>query len=88
MTSQCSEHSWAALSAEDVAEIRRKTRTGRPNGAWLENVSRCSNCGAMEAGVSWYGQLHHVAVTEETPGSPVVRWPTRQTSPGSSMGMG
>lgn len=92
MTTECTEHTWVSLSNEEVADLRKKTRVGRPNMSWLENADRCSQCGSMQAGVSWYGQLHRVPVVEETPGSPVVRWPTRQaggsSSSGGGMGMG
>jgi len=76
------------LSDEEVGDIRRKTRTGRPNGAWLESVSRCSKCGGMEAKVSWYGQIHSAAVSVSD-GNPTIHWPTRQgQASGGAMGMG
>jgi hypothetical protein len=87
MTTGC-EHTLEPLLDDEVGDIRRKTRTGRPNGAWLEGVSRCSKCGSMEARVSWYGQIHTTAVSIND-GNPTVHWPTRQgQTSGGGMGMG
>jgi hypothetical protein len=86
MTTDC-EHTRESLPDEEIADIRRKTRTGRPNGAWLEGVSRCSKCGALEARVSWYGQVLPAAVTVSDTETKV-HWPTRQQASGGAMGMG
>jgi hypothetical protein len=76
------------LSDEATGDIRRKTRTGRPNGAWLEGVSQCGKCGEYEAKVSWYGQIHSTYVSMNDD-NPTVHWPTRQgQASGGSMGMG
>jgi hypothetical protein len=87
MTTTC-DHKMQPLPDEETADIRKKTRTGRPNGAWLEGVNRCSKCGATEAKVSWYGQIHTTAVTIGD-GTATVHWPTRQgQTSGGAMGMG
>jgi hypothetical protein len=87
MTTTC-DHTMQPLSDEETGDIRRQTRTGRPNGAWLEGVSRCSKCGGLEAKVSWYGQIHTTVVVMQD-GNPSVRWPTHQSqSLGGAMGMG
>ncbi len=87
MTSDC-EHTMEVLPEDEIGEIRRSTRTGRPNGAWLEDVSRCSKCGAMAARVSWYGQIHPAGVSVSD-GKTTVHWPTRQgQASGGAMGMG
>jgi hypothetical protein len=86
MTTTC-DHTMQPLPDEETADIRRKTRTGRPNGAWLEGVNRCSKCGELEAKVSWYGQIHTTGVTLAD-GQPAVRWPTGQSqASGGAMGM-
>jgi len=87
MTTTC-DHDMQPLPDEATGDIRRKTRTGRPNGAWLEGVSRCSKCGEYEARVSWYGQIHSTPVTMDGD-NPKVHWPTRQGQASSgSIGMG
>jgi len=87
MTTTC-DHTMEPLPDEQIADIRKKTRTGRPNGAWLEGVNRCSKCGELEAKVSWYGQIHSAGVTLSD-GSATVHWPTRQgQASGGGMGMG
>lgn len=87
MTTEC-QHTYEAIADDEVGEIRKSTRTGRPNGAWLEGVNRCGKCGAMEAKVSWYGQILPAAVSI-TDGKVTVHWPTRQgQASGGAMGMG
>jgi hypothetical protein len=71
-------HRWAPLSDGEVKELRAKTRDGRPPGAWLESASRCEVCEALEARISWFGQLHQVPVAPKQPGDPLaVHWPAR-----------
>ena len=85
MTSPCTEHKWQPLTEDELADVRKKSRQGRPNMAWLESVEQCANCGAMEAIVSWYGQVQRTTVD---PAGPTVKWPTRAPAPGGGMSTG
>ena len=86
---QCAEHTWRTFTEDEMKELRTKTRSGRPPMAWVESAEQCETCGAVEASVSWYGQVHRVAYAPKTDGGPaVIHWPARQVSPGGSMSMG
>ena len=69
-------HPWHALGDDEMKDLRSKTRAGRPPGAWVESATRCDVCGAVEARVSWFGQVHQVPVAPKEAGGPaVVHWP-------------
>ena len=71
-------HRWVPLNDGEVKELRAQTREGRPPGAWLESANRCEECGAIEARVSWFGQVHQVTVApKQAGGPPAVHWPAR-----------
>jgi hypothetical protein len=86
MTANC-DHDMQPLSDEATGDIRRKTRTGRPNGAWLEGVNQCSKCGEYEARVSWYGQINSTPISMNE-GNPTVQWNARQGQASGGGGMG
>jgi hypothetical protein len=61
-----------------MSALRSSARSGRPPGAWIDSASRCERCGAIEARVSWFGQVHRVRVAPKEAGGPVaVHWPSR-----------
>ena len=82
MAEECSEHDWQGLTDDEVGAVRKNSRQTRPNMAWLESVEQCARCGAMEATVSWYGQVQRTTVD---PDGPTVKWPTRAPAPGGGM---
>jgi hypothetical protein len=83
MTNAC-EHDWKALTDDELAAVRKQSRQGRPNMAWLESVEQCSKCGSMEGVVSWYGQVQRTEVLEDGEQTKV-KWPTRAPAPGGGM---
>lgn len=88
MTSECA-HVWRAYTEEEMAELRRLARPGRPPMAWVDKAEQCSSCGRIEATVSWYGQAYRVPVGPKAEGGPVVvHWPTSRGQAGTTPGMG
>jgi hypothetical protein len=87
MTTACAEHTWQPLTEDELAAVRKQSRQGRPNMAWLELVEQCSTCGAMEGIVSWYGQVQRTEVIQDGANTKV-KWPTRAPAPGGGMSMG
>jgi len=87
MSNACTEHDWKALTEDELAAVRKQSRQGRPNMAWLEGVEQCSKCGAMEGVVSWYGQVQRTEVVQDGDQTRV-KWPTRAPAPGGGMSMG
>jgi hypothetical protein len=71
-------HTWEPFGDEELADLRSKTRSGRPPGAWVDGAVRCLRCGETEARISWFGQVHQVPVAPKQEGGPaVVHWPSR-----------
>lgn len=71
-------HRWVAFSGDEMKELRAKTRGDRPPGAWVESANRCEACEAIEARVSWFGQVHQVPVAPKQAGGPIaIHWPAR-----------
>jgi hypothetical protein len=61
-----------------MAELRSRTRSDRPPGAWIDSASICERCGKTEARISWFGQVQQVPVAPKQEGGPaVVHWPIR-----------
>ncbi|HEX5141296.1 MAG TPA: hypothetical protein VFX19_10150 [Dehalococcoidia bacterium] len=90
MTETACDHAWRSYTDEEMTALRSQTRQGRPSGAWVEGAEQCEKCGAIEAKVSWWGQLHRVPFApKQEGGAPVIHWPTRSGSApgGSSPGM-
>jgi hypothetical protein len=85
MSNACTEHEWRPLTDDEVATVRKNSRQTRPNMAWLESVDQCVTCGALEATVSWYGQVQRTTVDAA---GPTVKWPTRAPAPGGGMSGG
>ena len=87
--SECA-HAWRAYTEQEMTDLRRLARPGRPPMAWVESAEQCSACGRIEATVSWYGQVHRVLFGPKEAGSqPVIHWPTsRSATGGGGMGMG
>ena len=70
------EHDWREMNSEETADARKRSREGRPSGAWLEKLRICPNCEAMEADVTWFGEGFRVPVVAN--GSKLlVQWPKR-----------
>jgi hypothetical protein len=87
MSNACTEHIWQPLTEDELGAVRKRSRQGRPNMAWLETVEQCSSCGAMEGVVSWYGQVQRTEVVQDGEQTKV-KWPTRAPAPGGGMSMG
>jgi hypothetical protein len=81
------EHEPQSLDEAELAELRKQVRRDRPPMAWVDAARRCSRCNALEATVSWFGQVYHVPVETTASGAPAVRWPKRADAPGASTGM-
>ena len=84
---ECTEHQWRAYAEDELTQLRARSRSGRPSGAWLEGAEQCERCGTTEAMVSQWGQIKRVPVT--TSGTTVsVRWYDRGGTTGGAGGMG
>jgi hypothetical protein len=89
MTTADCVHTWRAYTEQEMADLRRLARPGRPPMAWVDAAEQCSSCGRVEATVSWYGQAYRVPVGPKQPGGPVVvQWPTSRGQPSGAGGMG
>lgn len=85
MTEATCEHQWREYTEDEMKTLRSQSRQGRPSGAWVEGAAQCESCGAVEAKVSWWGQVHQVPFAPKQEGGPaVIHWPTRSgPAPGS-----
>ncbi len=88
MSNECAEHAWEAVEEQELADIRKQSRRGRPNMAWLEGVQRCAKCDGLEATVSWYGQVQRTSLSKSETGEIVLKWPSRAPAPGGGMSAG
>jgi hypothetical protein len=87
-TATC-DHKWREYTDEEMTTLRSQTRQGRPSGAWVEGAEQCKSCGAVQAKVSWWGQVHKVPFApKQEGGQPVIHWPTRSGPAPSAGGPG
>ena len=77
------DHKWREYTEEEMTTLRSQTRQGRPSGAGVEGAEQCESCGAVQAKVSWWGQVHKVPFApKQEGGQPVIRELKRVSTPG------